>query len=55
MHRNYRTSLPPRFLQQDPLENLFGGIRLSCVCNDNPTVEQFVLKIQILNGLANQE
>lgn len=50
------SSLKPRSLNQDPLENLFGNVRYGCGCNDNPTVQQFIasLKTQLLNGLANQ-
>jgi hypothetical protein len=41
-------------LNQDPLENTFGVIRLHCGSNNNPTVGQFVhaLKTSIINGLA---
>jgi hypothetical protein len=41
-------------LNQDPLENTFGVIRIYCGCNSNPTVAQFVdaPKICIVNGLA---
>ncbi|XP_033608842.1 uncharacterized protein LOC117282608 isoform X2 [Cryptotermes secundus] len=41
-------------LNQDPLENTFGAIRLNCGSNNNPTVGQFVdaLKTSIINGLA---
>jgi len=43
-----------RKLNQDPLENTFGVIRLHCGLNNNPTVGQFVdaLKTSIINGLA---
>jgi hypothetical protein len=43
-----------RNLNQDPLKNTFGAIRLNCGSNDNPTVGQFVgaLKTSIINGLA---
>ncbi|KAJ8913092.1 hypothetical protein NQ315_006594 [Exocentrus adspersus] len=48
------SSLRPRALNQDALENLFGAIRSGC--GDNPTVFQFIgsLKTQILNGLTKQ-
>ncbi|PNF15720.1 hypothetical protein B7P43_G12478 [Cryptotermes secundus] len=41
-------------LNQDPLENTFGAIRLNCGSNNNPTVGQFVnaLKTSIISGLA---
>ncbi|PNF31489.1 hypothetical protein B7P43_G00752 [Cryptotermes secundus] len=41
-------------LNQDPLANTFGAIRLNCGSNNNPIVGQFVdaLKISIINGLA---
>jgi hypothetical protein len=50
------SSLRPRSLNQDPLENLFGAIRAGCGCNDNPTTSQFVgsLKTQLLNNLTKQ-
>lgn len=50
------SSLRPRSLNQDALENLFGAVRGGCGSNDNPTVVQFSgsLKAQILNGLTNQ-
>lgn len=50
------SSLRPRSLNQDPLENMFGGIRYACGCNDNPNSKQFIgsLKTNILNGLTNQ-
>ena len=43
-----------RNLNQDPLENTFGVIRLHCGSNNNPIVGQFVdaLKTSIINGLA---
>ncbi|PNF26771.1 hypothetical protein B7P43_G18200, partial [Cryptotermes secundus] len=43
-------------LNQDPLENTFGAIRLNCGSNNNPTGGQFVdaLKTSIINGLALQ-
>jgi hypothetical protein len=43
-----------RRLNQDPLANTFGAIRLHCGSNSNPTVGQFVdaLKTSIINGLA---
>ena len=46
--------LETRSLNQDPLENTFGVIRLHCGSNNNPTVGQFVdaLKTSIINGLA---
>ena len=46
--------LETRNLNQDPLENTFGVIRLHCGSNNNPTVGQFVdaLKTSIINGLA---
>jgi len=46
--------LETRSLNQDPLENTFGVIRLHCGLNNNPTVGQFVdaLKTSIINGLA---
>lgn len=46
--------LETRRLNQDPLENTFGAIRLHCGSNNNPTVGQFVdaLKTSIINGLA---
>jgi len=46
--------LETRSLNQDPLENTFGVIRLHCGSNNNPTVGQFVdaLKASIINGLA---
>jgi hypothetical protein len=46
--------LETRNLNQDPLENTFGAIRLHCGSNNNPTVGQFVdaLKTSIINGLA---
>jgi hypothetical protein len=34
--------LETRSLNQDPLENIFGVIRLHCGANNNPTVGQFV-------------
>ncbi|KAJ8913287.1 hypothetical protein NQ315_010953 [Exocentrus adspersus] len=48
------TSLRPRSLNQDSLENLFGPVRSGCVSGDNPTTFQFMgsLKTQILNGLT---
>ena len=41
-------------LNQIPLENTFGVIRLHCGSNNNPTVGQFLdaLKTSIINGLA---
>jgi hypothetical protein len=41
-------------LNQDPLENTFGAIRLHCGSNNNPTVGQFVdaLKSSVINGLG---
>lgn len=41
-------------MNQDPLENLFGGIRGGCGRSDNPTVPQFIgsIKTQIINGLS---
>jgi hypothetical protein len=41
-------------LNQDPLENTSGAIRLYCGSNDSPTVGQFVdaLKASIINGLT---
>ncbi|PNF15445.1 hypothetical protein B7P43_G18116, partial [Cryptotermes secundus] len=44
-------------LNQDPLENTFGTIRLNCGSNNIPTVGQFVhaLKTSIINGLAFRE
>jgi len=41
-------------LNQDPIENTFGFIRLHCGSNNSPTVGQFVdtLKTSIINGLA---
>jgi hypothetical protein len=41
-------------LNQDPLENTLGVIRLHCGLNNNPNVGQFVdaLKTSIINGLA---
>jgi hypothetical protein len=46
--------LETRSLNQDPLENTFGIIRLNCGSNNNPTVGQFAdaLKTSITNGLA---
>jgi len=46
--------LETRNLNQDPLENTFGVIRLHCGLNNNPTVGQFVdgLKTSIISGLA---
>jgi hypothetical protein len=46
--------LETRNLNQDPLENTFGVIRLHCGSNYNPTAGQFVdaLKTSIVNGLA---
>jgi hypothetical protein len=46
--------LETRSLNQDPLENTFGVIRLHCGSNNNPTVGQFVgaLKTSIINGFA---
>jgi len=46
--------LETRNLNQDPLENTFGVIRLQCGSNNNPTVGQFVdaLKTSIINDLA---
>jgi len=46
--------LETRSLNQDPLENTFGVIRLHCGSNSNPTVGQFVdaLKTGIINGLV---
>jgi len=46
--------LETRSLNQDPLENTFGVIRLHCGSNNKPTVGQFVgaLKVSIINGLA---
>ena len=46
--------LETRSLNQDPLENTFGVIRLHCGSNNNPTVGQFVdaLKTSIINGLV---
>jgi len=46
--------LETRGLNQDPLENTFGVIRLHCGSNNNPTVGQFVntLKTSINNGLV---
>ena len=46
--------LETRNLNQDPLENTFGVIRLHRGSNNNPTVGQFVdaLKTSIINGLA---
>jgi hypothetical protein len=46
--------LETRNLNQDPLENPFGIIRLHGGSNNNPTVGQFVdaLKTRIINGLA---
>jgi hypothetical protein len=46
--------LETRSLNQDPLDNTFGVIRLHCGSNCNPTVGQFVdaLKTSIFNGLA---
>lgn len=47
-------NLETRNLNQDPLENLFGVIRLNCGSNRNPTIEQFVdaLKCSIVNSFA---
>ena len=41
-------------LNQDPLGNTFGVIRLHCGSDNNPTVGQFVdaLKTSIINGLV---
>ncbi|KAJ8970571.1 hypothetical protein NQ317_000782 [Molorchus minor] len=49
-------ALRTRALNQDALENLFGGIRSGCGCNENPTTSQFVSspKTQVINGLANR-
>ena len=46
--------LETRSLNQDPLENTFGFIRLHCGSNNNPAVGQFAdaLKASIINGLA---
>ena len=46
--------LETQSLNQDPLENTFGVIRLHCGSNNNKTVGQFVdaLKTSIINGLA---
>jgi len=46
--------LETRSLNQDPLENTFGVIRLHCGSNNNTTVGQFAdaLKASIINGLA---
>ncbi|KAJ8915349.1 hypothetical protein NQ315_008236 [Exocentrus adspersus] len=54
LRSNGFSSLRPRALNQDALENLFGAIRSGC--GDNPTVFQFIgsLKTQILNGLTKQ-
>ena len=43
--------LEARNLNQDPLENTLGVIRLHCGSNNNPTVGQFVdaLKTSIIN------
>ncbi|KAJ8946192.1 hypothetical protein NQ317_000971 [Molorchus minor] len=57
LHSRGVKSLRPRSLNQDPLENLFGGIRGGCGSGDNPTAAQFSgsLKTQILNGLTHQK
>lgn len=46
--------LRPRSINQDALENAFGGIRSYCGDNDNPSASQFVssLKTHIINGLT---
>jgi hypothetical protein len=46
--------LETQSLNQDPLENTFGVIRLHCGSNNNPTVGQFAdaLKASIINGIA---
>jgi hypothetical protein len=46
--------LETRSLNQGPLENTLGVIRLHCGSNNNPNVVQFVdaLKASIINGLA---
>ncbi|KAL1488552.1 hypothetical protein ABEB36_015015 [Hypothenemus hampei] len=51
-------TLCPRSLQQDSLENIFGGIRSACGSGDNPTPFNFNLifnlKTQIMNNLVNE-
>ena len=46
--------LETQSLNQDPLENTFGVIRLHCGSNNNQTLGQFVdaLRTSIINGLA---
>ena len=46
--------LETRNLNQDALENTFGGVHLHCGSNNSPFVGQFVdaLKTVIINGLA---
>jgi hypothetical protein len=46
--------LETRSLNQDPLENTSGVIRLHCGSNNNPTAGQFAdaLKASIINGIA---
>ncbi|KAL1516526.1 hypothetical protein ABEB36_000433 [Hypothenemus hampei] len=50
------TSLPPRRLNQDSLENAFGTIRNGCGSSDHPTTCQFIssLKTYIINGMTSQ-
>jgi hypothetical protein len=46
--------LETRSLNQDPLENTFGVIRLHCGSNNNPIVGQFVeaLNTRIINDFV---
>jgi hypothetical protein len=45
--------LQARSLNQDPLENIFGVIRLHCGAHKNPTVGRFVDAMKTsINGLA---
>ena len=46
--------LETRSLNEDPLENTFGVIRLHCGSNNKPNLRQFLdaLKTSIINGLA---
>lgn len=48
--------LKTRSINQDAIENMFGGIRGYCGSNTNPTSLQFVqcLKTHIINGLTNK-
>ncbi|KAK9688515.1 hypothetical protein QE152_g35268 [Popillia japonica] len=48
--------LKTRNINQDALENMFGGIRGYCGSNTNPTSQQFIysLRCHIINGLTNR-